>query len=130
MITTDLVESIAKVYLEETVLRLLVLLQGVAKGVSDYLDTSRATDTIVATFESNGDLRLAPNAETLGDQATKGITTGQRPNRGLVLLESDRDSSCDKSLEKCWSLPSREVVDSPSQSETKRGRLRAHALLQ
>jgi hypothetical protein len=45
-----------------------VTLEGVAKGVSDNLDTW-APDTVVAAFESLGDLVLSGDAKTLGDQS-------------------------------------------------------------
>ena len=77
MITTDFVEGVSKVNLEQAELRLLVSLEGVAKGVSDNLDTSWAPYAVVAAFESFGDLLISGDTEAFCNQSAERIPAGK-----------------------------------------------------
>jgi hypothetical protein len=66
MLALDFVEGVAEVDLQQPELGFFVSFQGVAKGVSNYLDSTWATNSVVATFEGLRNLVLSRHAKALG----------------------------------------------------------------
>ena len=99
MCSAYFVEGDSEVDFEEPEVGVLVLLEGVAKGVSHDLDPSFAPDSVIPPGERVLDVVFTGDAEALRDQPANRVPASQGAHRSSRLLEGDRHSARDVRLE-------------------------------